>query len=137
GRVNNSIDYYDKGMLIAFGLDARLRNAKGNAAYGSLDEAFRAFYLKFFGTSDSLPPDYVGYTTKDVIAFFAEGQAELGPILEAQVLQPGHLDTTTQFEAIGFVVEWTETNYLGIFFMNDGAPTIYGIGDDSPAGAVG
>ena len=25
GRVNNSIDYYDKGMLVAFGVDATLR----------------------------------------------------------------------------------------------------------------
>src|SRR5690606_24970521 len=36
GRVNNSIDYYDKGMLIAFALDVQLRG-RGQ----SLDSAFR------------------------------------------------------------------------------------------------
>ena len=137
GRVNNSIDYYDKGMLIAFGLDARLRSMKESEEYPSLDEAFRAFYLKYFGKGSTVPSDYVGYTTKDVLSFFEEVQSGLGAVLEKQVLEGGNLDTVIQFENIGFDVEWTKTNYLGIFFLNDGQPAIYGIADSSAAGEVG
>lgn len=137
GRVNNSIDYYDKGMLIAFGLDARFRSINPSEKVTSLDDAFRAFYLKFFGKGDQVPKDYVGYTTADVIQFFEKIQKGLGEILEKQLNQPDQLDTEDQFKAIGFDVEYENTNYLGLFFMNDGAPIIYGVGDTSPAGEVG
>lgn len=137
GRVNNGIDYYDKGMLIAFGIDARLRTAGGSAGYCSLDEAFRAFYLKFFGDGTTIPADYVGYSTDDVINFFGSVQPELKPVLEEQVREAGALDTTAQFTNIGFRVYEQKTNCLGIFFLNDGAPTIYGVADDSAAGEVG
>ncbi|MCP4630638.1 MAG: hypothetical protein GY850_45065, partial [bacterium] len=137
GRVNNSIDYYDKGMLIAFGLDARLRDVNAEATYPSLDEAFRAFYLEYFGKGSTVPPNYEGYTTKNAIDFFENVQDGLGPILEGQVEEAGNLDTDAQFEALGFEVNWTETNCLGIFFLNNGEPTIYGVGDTSAAGEVG
>jgi predicted metalloprotease with PDZ domain len=137
GRVNNSIDYYDKGMLIAFGLDARLRQAKRNAKFHSLDEAFSAFYLKYFGKGDTVPQDYVGYTTKDVIDFFEGVQPGLGTVLSAEVEAPANLTTPDQFKAIGFEVEWEHTNALGLFFMNEISPTIYGVGDTSPAGQTG
>ncbi|HKJ41818.1 MAG TPA: hypothetical protein VKA27_06965 [Sunxiuqinia sp.] len=137
GRVNNSIDYYDKGMLIAFGIDARLRSDKKAQKYTSLDDAFRAFYLKFFGKGQQVPNDYVGYTTEDVLSFFGEVQTGLGEVLAKQLNAPKNLDTAVQFEAIGFDVEWEDTKYIGLFFMNDGAPAIYGVGDTSPAGEVG
>lgn len=137
GRVNNSIDYYDKGLLIAFGLDARLRTVINHSEHSNLDEVFRAFYQKFFGDGSKLPPDYVGYTTEEAIQFFGEVDPVLGNILKNQLTEGGHIDTDTQFEALGFEVKWVETNYLGLFFMNDGAPTIYGVGDTSPAGEVG
>jgi hypothetical protein len=41
-------------MLIAFGLDARLRSGNGKAAYSSLDEAFTAFYLEYFGSLNEI-----------------------------------------------------------------------------------
>lgn len=137
GRVNNAIDYYDKGMQIAFGLDARLRMSAGSAKYGSLDEAFRAFYLKFFGDGTIVPPDYVGYTTADVIDFFADVQPGLGPILKQEVEEAGELETPELFERLGFEVKRADTNYLGIYFLDSGAPTIYGVADNSPAGGVG
>ncbi|MGJ7032992.1 hypothetical protein [Niabella hirudinis] len=137
GRVNNSIDYYDKGMLIAFGLDTRLRSADKQAQYASLDDSFRAFYLQYFGDGTTIPNDYVGYTTKEVIQFYEEAQPGLGSVLAAQLTEPGHIDTDRQLEAIGFEVKWLDTRYLGLFFLNDGAPTIYGVGDDSPAGQAG
>ena len=136
GRVNNSIDYYDKGMLIAFGLDAHLRTAHG-LKYANLDEAFRAFYLKYFGDGSTVPANYIGYTTEDAISFFGDIQAELGDKLGGQLQAPGNLDTDVQFKAIGFDVAWEETNYIGLFFMNDITPTIYGVGDTCPAGATG
>jgi len=137
GRVNNSIDYYDKGMLIAFGLDARLRTTNQSAEFANLDEAFRAFYLKFFGDGTSVPPNYIGYTTENVIQFFNEVQSGLGNVLRTQLIDSGNLDTDKQFNAIGFEVEWLDTNFLGLFFMNDITPTIYGVGDNSPAGEAG
>ncbi len=60
GRVNNAIDYYDKGMLIAFNLDAVLR---GDAGGSGLDGAFSAFYEEYVGRG-------LGYTTADVCDFF-------------------------------------------------------------------
>ena len=137
GRVNNSVDYYDKGMLIAFGIDARLRSGLKNAKYSNLDDSFRAFYLKYFGNGSTIPNDYVGYTTKEAIYFYEDIQPGLGSVIEAQLIEPGNIDSDSQLEAIGFEVEWLNTNYLGLFFMNDGAPTIYGVGDNSPAGQVG
>jgi len=137
GRVNNSIDYYDKGMLIAFGLDARLRSTTDNLMYSSLDEAFKNFYLKYFGDGSTVPSDYVGYSTQDVIDYFETVQPGLGSILDEQVRKAGELDTITQFENIGFEVSVTKPNCLGIFFMDDGEPTIYGIADNSAAGEVG
>lgn len=137
GRVNNSIDYYDKGMLIAFGLDARFRNNNPSQTITSLDDAFRSFYLEFFGQGETLPNDYVGYTTTDAIGFFENIQTGLGEILNKQLNNPKELDTEEQFKAIGFDVIPDHTNYLGLFFMNDEAPTIYGVGNTSPAGEVG
>lgn len=137
GRVNNSIDYYDKGMLIAFGLDARLRTNNPSKEITSLDDAFRAFYVEFFGTEHKVPSEYVGYTTDEAIGFFEKVQKGLGGILEKQLKEPKHLDTEEQFKSIGFAVTYENINYLGLFFMNDGSPTIYGVGDTSPAGEVG
>lgn len=137
GRVNNAIDYYDKGMLIAFGLDSRLRTANGEGRYCSLDEAFRAFYLEFFGSGDTVPKEYVGYSTEDVIGFFEGVQKGLGPVLREQVTEAGELDTTTQFTELGFKVVEKSLNCLGIFFLNDGAPAVYGVADDGAAGEAG
>lgn len=138
GRVNNSIDYYDKGMLIAFGLDVRLRSSSKNSSCNSLDEAFKVFYSEYFGDGSIVPSDYVGYTTEEVIDFFEGVQTGLGEILQEQVLEAGNLDTETQLNNIGFKVEWEKNYYsLGLFFMNDSEPTIYGVADTSAAGEVG
>lgn len=55
GRCNNSIDYYDKEMLIAFELDAELRQKEPP---DSLDSALRAFYERYLNNA-------AGYTTDD------------------------------------------------------------------------
>ncbi|NNL92697.1 MAG: FAD-dependent oxidoreductase [Saprospiraceae bacterium] len=135
--VNNSIDYYDKGMLIAFGLDARLRFSEEESKYNSLDDAFKAFYLKYFGNGETVPADYIGYSTQDAIEFFEDAQCGLGDIIDKQLNQPKNLDTVDQFKAMGFEVIWENTNYIGLYFMNDSAPTIFVVGDTSPAGTAG
>jgi predicted metalloprotease with PDZ domain len=46
GRVDDGIDYYDKGMLIACGLNATLRTELPGA---SLDQSSAAFYQRYAG----------------------------------------------------------------------------------------
>ena len=130
GRVNNSIDYYDKGMLIAFELDVALR-LTGTGS--SLDKAFEQFYREYVHGS----PSYAGYTTKDVIDFFTHIVPEIGERLGNAISLPKCLNTIEYLRAIGFDVVVDGRYYLGIAFLNDGAPTIYNILDDSPAGSTG
>ncbi|PCC73010.1 Predicted metalloprotease, contains C-terminal PDZ domain [Nannocystis exedens] len=130
GRVNNSIDYYDKGMLVAFAIDATLRTA---GAGQSLDGAFRAFYERFVGFG----PGHAGYTTQDVLAFFADLHRPLAPLIEAAVERPAGLETPSQLRALGFEVAVGPELALGLVFQGSITPSIYGVFDDSPAGAAG
>jgi predicted metalloprotease with PDZ domain len=75
GRCNNSIDYYDKGMLIAFGLDATLRTENPP---DSLDRAFSAFYQAYVGSTS-------GYSLADVVHFFNDVRSGLGESIGHQV----------------------------------------------------
>ncbi|MDJ0630511.1 MAG: hypothetical protein QNJ44_19800 [Rhodobacter sp.] len=136
GRVNNSIDYYDKGMLIAFAVDGFLRRSDPQK---SLDDAFRGFYETYFigeGGDDQVPADYVGYTTDQVVAYFNAYHPGLGDHIGAWVNDPAGLDTPQDMTALGLTPVWQDTHHLGIFFLDDGAPTIYGVADNMPA-AVG
>lgn len=133
GRVNNSIDYYDKGMLIAFGLDVHFRT-KG---IGDLDAAFREFYLQYFGDGDTVPPDYVGYTTRDVLDFFERIDTGLGDTLNAQLNGVCELPVVSHLESLGFQVLQEKTRALGLFFLNDQGPSIYGVANDGAAGQCG
>jgi predicted metalloprotease with PDZ domain len=134
GRVNNAIDYYDKGMLIAFGLDVHLRLSTTD---NHLDNALREFYLRYFGDGSTVPANYVGYTTDDVVSFFNEIQAELGTRVGQLVQQPAGLDTLEKVEQLGFEINWQHTYTLGLFFLNANEPTIYGVADDGAGGQVG
>jgi predicted metalloprotease with PDZ domain len=129
GRVNNAIDYYDKGMLIAFATDVALRL---NTDSQSLDTAFAAFYNAYVGINET-----PGYTTADVVDFFNEVLPGLGDALGRMATRPGNLETPDQLRALGFEVQEEEQNYLGIFFLNDSQPSIYGLADTSPAGEAG
>lgn len=133
GRVNNSIDYYDKGMLIAFAIDSQLRVAGDD----NLDKAFSDFYQVFFGSSSTVPANYVGYTTEDVVSFFNDRKVGLGDQINDLVNQPESLNTPNDFNQIGLKPEWLDGFYLGLFFMDDTDPTIYGVADTSAAGKVG
>jgi predicted metalloprotease with PDZ domain len=125
GRVNNSIDYYDKGMLIAFGLDVALRQ------HGcSLDHAFRAFYEEYVGRG-------AGYTTEDIRGFLNRIRVGLGDELARQATNPGELETPARLEQLGFKVADEAIPYFGLVMQDDTGPAIYGVLDDSPAGESG
>lgn len=130
GRVNNSIDYYDKGMLVAFAIDATLRTAVKDA---SLDTAFKTFYERFVGFG----PGHAGYTTQDVLSFFGALHPPLATLIASAVQHPAGLDTPNQLRAIGFDVTLGPVLSLGLVFQNQITPSIYGVLDDSPAGAAG
>ena len=131
GQVDCSIDYYNKGMLIAFGIDARLRLE----ASSSLTEAFAAFYHEMvdWPVGSSSNP---GYLLADVVRFFNERLAGLGDQIREQVTSPGALSTLDALGALGFEVTHEEVGSLGLFFTDTGA-IIHDVLDDSAAGAVG
>jgi predicted metalloprotease with PDZ domain len=127
GRCNNSIDYYDKGMLIAFDLDAALRlHPRGD----SLDDAFRVFYEKFVDSQ-------LGYTTAEVLQFFEERQPGLGQLLAREAQQPSGLTVEAHLQQLGFRVDRESVFSLGLLFNNATGPAIYNVLDSSPAGRCG
>lgn len=130
GRPANCIDYYDKGMLIAFGADATLRLG---SATQSLDSAFCGFYERFANGG----PDFAGYTAADTFAYFENERAGLGKLIEAAVLHPGGLNTEALLDQLGWRVEREPIYQLGLMFLNDGAPALYNVLDDTPAGQCG
>lgn len=127
GRVNNSIDYYDKGMVIAFGLDAVLR---AEVPGQSLDRAFAAFYKKYAGRGR-------GYTTADVCEFFERIHAGLGERLNREVTREGGLSLAEHLRLVGFRVEDETVPYVGLVLQDDAGPGVYGVLDTSPAGQSG
>ena len=95
GRVNNCIDYYDKGMLIAFSADTVLRVEKAGS---TLDEAFAAFYARFAGQG-------AGYTCTDVRAFFDQIHSGVGSRIYREATEPAGLDVAGLLGRLGFRVE--------------------------------
>ncbi len=95
GRVNNCIDYYDKGMLIAFGADTVLRIEKPGTG---LDEAFAAFYTRFAGRG-------AGYTCAEVRDFFDEIHPGLGSRVHREATEVAGLDVAGLLGRLGFRVE--------------------------------
>lgn len=130
GRSSTCVDYYDKGMLIAFGVDATLRLRVPDR---SLDTAFRGFFEKYV-TGD---PDYPGYTTRDAIAYFESVHPGLGDLIESSVCHAGGLTTEALLGDLGFLVHHQTVQRLGLMFLDGSAPTLYNVLDDSPAGRSG
>jgi predicted metalloprotease with PDZ domain len=126
GRCNNSIDYYDKGMLLAFSADSQLRLQTQS---DTLDRAFADFYRAYVDS-------HIGYTTQDVTEFFGRRLKGLGDILEHGAISPGGLIIEQLLDKLGFSLETRDSRVLGLMFL-DGSNTIYGVLDESPAGRVG
>jgi predicted metalloprotease with PDZ domain len=127
GRVNNAIDYYASGMLIAFSLDAALHNEDPTS---SLDDVFSAFYRAYVGRG-------LGYTTADVGAFLDGIRAGLGEHVVRQAAEPGGLALVEELGRTGFTVEYETVPYIGLVMQNDTGPGIYGVLDTTPAGEIG
>ena len=109
GQANNSIDYYDKGMLIAFGLDAVLRKHSDT----NLNQAFSAFFHKLVPVQKTVQGD-LGYTTEQVFDHFDTVLPGLRGRLVREVCQPGGLDTLDLLRRLGFTVAIAPLSYMGI-----------------------
>jgi len=127
GRSNNAIDYYDKGMLIAFLTDTALRHGKPADA---LDAAFRAFYQAFV---EAQP----GYTPENVAAFFNQRQPALGDTIRGEAETLSDLRIEDLLVTVGFQVKKETVHYLGLMFDDSQGPAIYGVLDTSPASLTG
>jgi predicted metalloprotease with PDZ domain len=127
GRVNNCIDYYDKGMLIAFGADTLLRC---ETADSTLDQAFGDFYAHFAGPG-------AGYTSDDVRDFFDKLHPGLGSRIYREATEVAGLDVAGLLSGLGFRVDWETVPYIGLVLDDGRGPGIYGVLDTSPAGESG
>ena len=131
GAASATIDYYDKGMVVAFAIDACLRTA---ARPSSLDDAFRAFYEAFHAR---------GFGTSDAIAFFDEYAAPLGPIeplgalLERCVRGAEMPDIVAWLARLGVTSVRAEVPHLGMWLARDRGPAIVDVVEGSPAAEAG
>jgi predicted metalloprotease with PDZ domain len=125
GRCNNSIDYYDKGMVIAFDIDAELRLRSD-----SLDRAFADFYDRYIDVEG-------GYTTDDMVQFLDGRCAGLGELVRREIGETHDLSIKGQLERLGFQVQMESVPYLGLLFRETIGQAIADVLDDSPAGGSG
>jgi predicted metalloprotease with PDZ domain len=127
GHVNNTIDYYDKGLVIAFCLDATLRIETPTS---TLDRAFASFYERHVGRG-------LGYAPEDLRDFFEEIDPGLGERIYREASQPGGLALCEQLARLGFEVELEIVGHLGLVMLDDAGPAICDVLDTSPAGQSG
>lgn len=127
GRVNNTSDYYDAGMVIAFCADSALRS---ETDAGSLDRAFAHFYERFVGSE-------LGYTPEDVRDHLDEVHPGLGAQVYREATECGSLTLVGRLEGLGFAVEIEQLPYIGMVMRGDEGPEIYGVLDTGPAGHTG
>jgi predicted metalloprotease with PDZ domain len=127
GSINNTVDYYDLGMLVAFDLDAALRL---QAPAGSLDAELRAFY-EAFGARPG------GYTHEEVVRFFGERSPKIGELLAREVEGRGALSVPEWLQALGFEVHTGKVRYLGLVLKDNAGPELANVLDDSPAAQSG
>jgi predicted metalloprotease with PDZ domain len=125
GSVNNTIDYYDKGMLIAFDMDVAFRTA---SPASSLDLEFKAFYEAY------LPS---GFSSEDAVSFFAGRAVGMGELLKREVDGPGGLSVSERLTSLGFEVKLGKRRRLGIHLKENTGPSIINVLDTSPAGESG
>ena len=129
--VNTAVSYYVKGMLVAFLLDARIRDATDGVK--SLDDVMRLAYERFAAQPNGFAPDeFRALATEvagvDQAAFFAEA-----------VDGASALDFTAAFRTLGLrfapVDEPPPGAYLGARLGEDGK--VREVRRDTPAHAAG
>ncbi len=128
GSVNDTIDYYDKGMLIAFDLDAAMRLGDGEGR--TLDAAMRSFYEQHAGRG-------AGYTTGQVVDHFGAIDPGLAELLRVEALGRGGLSVLAQLGRLGFRIVTAPVRYLGVVLQGGGGPVVENVADTSPAGFSG
>lgn len=128
GSINNTIDYYDHGMLVAFDLDVHLRSFEPPS---SLDEAFRGFYEAFVGVGD-------GFTSAQLKEFL---RARYGPpaasVITEETERAGRLSVARRLEDVGFAVPLEKVQALGFVLKDNVGPTVVNVLDTTPAGKSG
>jgi predicted metalloprotease with PDZ domain len=126
GSVNTTIDYYDKGMLVAFDLDVALRTAQRPT---TLDATFAAFYGQKAGQGD-------GFSHEEAVQALSAGDRAIAAALRKATEEPAGLSTVASLEKLGFRVRWEESPFLGIVMAETGA-AVANLPDDGPAGRSG
>ncbi|HEY8208251.1 MAG TPA: hypothetical protein VIG99_12265 [Myxococcaceae bacterium] len=127
GSINNTVDYYDVGMLIAFDLDAAMRMA---SPAGSLDAAFRAFYERYV----SAPR---GYSHQDVLEHFGAAGPGLRDLLRREVETAGGVQVVEALRALGFQLQQGKVRFAGLVLKDNAGPEVANVLDTGPSGESG
>ena len=128
GSINNAIDYYDHGMLVAFDLEVALRTSREPS---TLDQTFRAFFDAYAGKGH-------GFSTADFRDFLAERHGEdIARIVDDEVETAGGLRVPESLEALGFELEREPVHFLGLVLEENTGPELVNVLDTSPAGMAG
>ncbi len=125
GSVNNTVDYYDLGMLIAFDLDASLR-----LAGSTLDAEFSEFYRSHVGRDK-------GFTSAQFRHFIAARWPALDALCAREIESAGRLSTETLLETLGFQVQHETRRVLGMVLQDDKGPIVANVLDSGRASAAG
>ncbi|MGH9254403.1 MAG: M61 family metallopeptidase [Vicinamibacterales bacterium] len=135
--ANASVSYYTKGAVLAFLLDAKIRQA--TAGVKSLDDVMRAAFQKFSGPR--------GYTPQEFRAIAEQASGvNLGPFWAGGVQGTSELDYTEALDTVGLrfrtaapaAVDRPARAWLGMTTRNDaGRLVVSQVGRGTPAHAAG
>jgi predicted metalloprotease with PDZ domain len=127
GSINNTVDYNDVGMLIAFDLDAAMRMGSPS---GSLDAAFRAFYERFAAAPR-------GYSHQDVLEHFGAAGPGLRDLLRREVETAGGVQVVPTLRALGFEPVQSKVRFAGLVLKENAGPEVANVLDTGPSGESG
>jgi len=127
GSINNTVDYYDVGMLVAFDLDAAMRTG---ATPTSLDAVFRAFYDRFAASPR-------GYSHQDVLEHFGAAGPGVRDLLRREVEGAGAVKVVESLEALGFAVQRGKVRYAGLVLKDNAGPEVSNVLDTGPSAESG
>ncbi len=130
---NTTINYYPKGAVIAFLLDARIRQATNGAR--SLDDGMRLALQRYGGPT--------GFTQEQFYATMSEvAGTDLGPFFRTAVASTDELDYTQALDYFGLRFRPVDAARAGAFLgattrVENGRLIVTGVRRDTPAMAAG
>ncbi|HVE83911.1 MAG TPA: hypothetical protein VND93_13725 [Myxococcales bacterium] len=127
GSINNTVDYYDVGMLIAFDLDVAMRLGVPGT---SLDAVFRSFYDRFAASPR-------GYSHQDVLEHFGAAGPGIRDLLRREVETPGALRVVESLRSLGFEVQVGKIRHAGLVLKDNAGPEVANVLDSGPSGDSG